>query len=69
MTSANQDAWQEIADAVRSQIAKQVPLMPAMKPEEQKDFMDVIQRALWLTHSADTYDAQVMKEENLWSAD
>lgn len=34
MDSAEQDQWRDICAAYRAQMAKAVPLMPAMTPEE-----------------------------------
>lgn len=59
MTSASQDHWQDIMDGVRSQLEKQVPLMPAMTPEEQKLFIEAINAARWGEEETRCFDVEV----------
>lgn len=56
MSSADQDAWVELMHTIREQLAKCVPLMPAMNVEEQKTFLDTINTAFWLEQNAHTWD-------------
>jgi hypothetical protein len=57
--SASQDQWQEIMDGIRSQLAKQVPLMNAMKPEEQKHFIEAVNNARWGEENVACFDAEI----------
>jgi predicted ATPase len=57
MSSAAEHQWTEIAESLRQVIAKQVPLMPAMKPDEQKQFVDMIGDVFWLEVKANNFDA------------
>ncbi len=62
VSSADQDAWVEIARSVRSQIEKLVPQMGAMKPEEVKTFIDALNQARWMNEAALAFDKTVENE-------
>lgn len=59
MTTASQDQWQEMMDAIRGELAKQIPLMGAMKPAEQKDFVEAVNSARWGEESAACFDVEI----------
>lgn len=63
MSSASQDQWQDIVDAIRCEIAKQVPLMRAMKIEEQKQFIEMVNNARWGEENVACFDADVSKRK------
>lgn len=56
VSSAEQEAWTDLADAVRSQLAKIVPMIPAMKQDELKSFIETLQAAYWFEHNARLWD-------------
>ena len=56
--SSEQTAWIELAAAVRAQLLKAAELLPAMKPEEQKQFIDACREAIWLHHNALCFDKE-----------
>lgn len=62
--SAEQQAWVELAQAVRSQLAKAVALFPAMKPDEQKAFVETCKEAVWFQQAAETHDREVELKNN-----
>lgn len=57
--TAIQTQWEEIAAAVRAQLAKQVELMPAMKTEEVGTLISAIDAALWIEVQAMTWDERI----------
>lgn len=59
MATADQDAWLEVAHAVREQLRRLVPLMHAMTPEEVKTFVDAVNQALCLERGAQAFDHDV----------
>ena len=59
LTTADQDAWVELAQAVRAQLMKRVELMPAMSPDEVKTFVESVQKALCLELNAATFDKDI----------
>jgi hypothetical protein len=61
--SAEQIAWTEIADAVRAQVLKMIPYMPAMKPEEAVAFVNMIQAAHYVELNARSFDKAVEREK------
>lgn len=56
MTTADQDAWVEIAQAIRGQILKYAEDITLMEPEELKDFVAAVRDALFLELNAQTFD-------------
>lgn len=68
VTSAEQDAWTELAIAIRGQLAKQVELIPAMKPDEAKTLVDSAREAFWLHQNAALWDKELeLKESRLFA--
>lgn len=63
MSTAHQDQWVEIAEAIRGQLRKYAELMPAMKPDELKTFVEAVTAAKWLEESARTFDQDVELRE------
>ncbi len=59
LTSPEQDSWSEISEAIRMHIRKRAELLPAMKPDEVKTFIESAQSALWLEKCSVTYDVEV----------
>ena len=57
--SADQIAWVEIAQAIRGQLLGMAELMPAMKPDEVKTFVETAQAAQYLDRNAMTFDRDV----------
>ncbi len=58
-TTADQDAWVELAQAIRAQLRKTAEMMPAMTPEEVKTFIEAAREALWLEQNAAAFDKDV----------
>lgn len=59
-TNADQEAkWIALADSIRAEVEKLVPLMPAMKPEEVKTLIDAAQAALWLDNRARSFEKNI----------
>lgn len=54
--SADQDAWVDLARAVRAQLFKAAEMLPAMKPDEQQQFVLACKEALWLNQNAADFD-------------
>lgn len=48
--------------ATRNELAKLVPLIPAMKPDEAKTLVGAIQDCMWTHHQAVTFDHRVERE-------
>jgi len=59
LTPASVDQWNEIIDAIRGQILKQIPYMPAMKPEEQEKFIETCRSLQCLERDVQTQEAEV----------
>ncbi len=59
MASAEQDQWQEIAAAIRAQLAKAVLYMPAMNPGEVASFVGAVENAQHLEAQSAAYDLAV----------
>ena len=57
--SADQDAWLELARAVRVRLAGQVDLIPAMQPCEVQQFVETCRAALNLEIEAATRDKRI----------
>lgn len=68
-TSADQDAWTALADALRSELAKQIPLMGAMKPDEIKTLVEAADSAMWMRIRAGLFDKRIELERNKLFAD
>jgi hypothetical protein len=62
VASADQDSWVDIAQRMRNELAKAVPVMGAMKIDELKVFVDTVQAAFWLNKNAETWDKQIALE-------
>jgi hypothetical protein len=60
--SVDQDAWVSLCIATRDQLAKLVPLIPAMKPDEAKTLVSALQDCMWSHHQAETFDIRVERE-------
>lgn len=69
VSSADQDAWVSLPPAARVELAKQIPLMGAMKVEELKTFMDAIHAGMFSHFQAMTFDKQVELELRKITAD
>lgn len=59
LTSADQDAWVALAESVRARLAEMVPLLPAMKPDEVKTFIEAVDLAHCLHTRAVLWDKTV----------
>jgi len=59
MTSADQDDWLEIAQAIRAQLRKYTDNIPGMNPGEVKDFVESVNYAYWLEVHASSFDKEV----------
>ncbi len=59
ISSAAQQQWCDITAAVRAQLAKQVELMPAMKPDEIVSLINALDTAMWNEAKAATYDETI----------
>lgn len=59
ITSVEQDAWAEIAAAIREGIRKAAALMPTMKPDELKAFVETARNAVVLELDAQTFDNDI----------
>jgi hypothetical protein len=62
VTSADQDAWVSLAEQVRAKLAESVPLVPAMKPDEAKTFVEALQAAYWLHMNTTLFDKKAELE-------
>jgi hypothetical protein len=56
LASADQDAWVALCTSFRAELAKLVPLVPAMRPDEVKTLADTLQAVMWAHHQAETFD-------------
>jgi len=61
--SADQRAWVQLCIATRDELAKMVPLIPAMKPDEAKTLVGAIQDCMWSHHQAETFDIRIDREQ------
>lgn len=59
MASAEQDQWTEICAAFRAQLARIIPLMPAMNPGEIGTMASAINEGMWCEIRAQSYDGAV----------
>jgi hypothetical protein len=57
--TAKQRSWELLAEKVRQKLMEQAEMIPAMKPDELKCFMDSIREAYWIDHYATTFDKRV----------
>lgn len=69
INSADQDAWVALFTAARAELAKLVPLIPAMKPDEAKILVEAMQAAMWGHHNAETFDKRTELELSRITAD
>ncbi len=60
LDSAQQDQWKDICAAARANIAKMVPLIPAMQPGEVASLMTAIDTAMTNEALAASYDQFLM---------
>lgn len=60
--SADQQAWVKLCIDTRNELAKLVPLIPAMKPDEAKTLVSAIQDCMWTHHQAETFDHRIDRE-------
>ena len=63
-TSAEQDAWVALAEQVRTQLARAVPLMGAMTPNEAETLVRAVDAATRLHLRALTFDDALARERN-----
>lgn len=56
LSSVDQDAWCEIAQALRLKLTQQLEMVPAMLPSEACCLVTAFQQAYWLGHNAQLYD-------------
>ncbi len=63
MNSAQQAQWIELSEAIHVQLRKYAELMPAMKPDEIKVFVEAVREAKWLEETARTFDQDVELRE------
>lgn len=61
VSSPEQDAWKEMAAAIRVQLEKRIPDLAAMNPDEISDFMEAVSSAQELELYAPSYDARQLK--------
>ena len=59
VTSADEDAWIDIARRMRAEIEKQIPLVGAMSPTNLKIFVEAVRDIRWLNQNALTFDKDV----------
>ncbi len=59
MASAEQEQWQEICDAFRAQLARTLPLMPAMMPDELLNMANAIDAAMQNEVRATYFDDEI----------
>jgi hypothetical protein len=59
--NASINQWGQIIDGMRKQIAEQVPMMAAMKPEELKQFFEAARQLEALEQDILTQEAEVEK--------
>lgn len=66
MSTADQDAWAEIAAAARVVLGKQVALIPAMNPAEARDLIEAMRAALLFEQDCKVFDRDVeLREQRL----
>lgn len=56
LTSCEQDAWCDIAQAVRLRLTQQLEMLPAMLPSEAWALVNALQQTYWLSQNAQLYD-------------
>lgn len=59
LASADQDAWVEIAQAVREQLRRRIADMPAMNPGELQSFANAYRDAQFFEEWAHAFDHEV----------
>lgn len=59
LTSIGQDAWIEICETARGELAKYVPKISKMKPYEIKIFIDALNQAMWANEQALSFDKRM----------
>lgn len=59
MSSAEQDQWVEMVEAVRAHLVKMCTLLPAMKPDEVATFVKTLDDAQWLEVKARAFDEAI----------
>lgn len=64
VTSADQDAWLELARTIRAMALKVAPTIPTMTPEDMKHFTEMAQNAFFLEQCAAAYDHRLELELN-----
>lgn len=62
MQSAEQQQWEEIADAIRSYLAQRVQYLPAMTVSEAVSFIDAVRDARWLDVQCKTHDSDLASQ-------
>jgi hypothetical protein len=73
-SSASQDHWKEITEAVRNGLAKVALRMPEMSPGDLKLFVEAVDMGMWLEVRAANQDAAVDQhkrflERPVWAND
>ena len=58
-SSEAQRSWELIAREVRVELRKLIPLIPSMKPEELKPFIESLDSAQWMEFKAMVLDKRV----------
>lgn len=61
--SGEQRRWLETSRKLHQKLDAMIELVPAMKPEEVKIFIDSLTQAIWLNHQAETLDKRIEKEK------
>lgn len=59
LTSVDQDAWIEICETMRGELAKYIPQIAHMKPYEIKIFVDALNQAMWANEQALSFDKRM----------
>lgn len=59
VTTADQDAWVDLASRVRAKLGEMVNDIPAMKPEEASKFVEACNDAYWFGVRCAMYDKRV----------
>lgn len=61
-TTADQDAWVALTEAMREQLSRIVPTMPAMQPGELEKFVEASNGVMWMHFRAVAWDRRVELE-------
>ena len=67
-TSASQDSWQEISEAIRNHLHARAAYMPGMDIAELQAYLECVKEGLWLEQNASSFDVDLerMKARRSW---